>query len=211
MWTKVFDVVIGALCLLIVLWACLSPAAAQVPAAAKPYRAELTRAAHTQWGLDAPIAALAAQVHQESSWKTDAVSYVGAKGLAQFMPNTATWWCKRINQALDECQPTNPTWALRALVGYDKYLFDRAPERYSPYDRMHVALRAYNGGLYHWQSEARATGVPQPTVAQVAAACGKARRHELYCPENLQYPARILGMLQPRYASWGPSFVKGQN
>ena len=40
--------------------ACAQP----IPAAAHKYRAELTRAAHAQWGLDAPIAALAAQVHQ---------------------------------------------------------------------------------------------------------------------------------------------------
>ncbi|MBY0466660.1 MAG: transglycosylase SLT domain-containing protein, partial [Burkholderiales bacterium] len=60
------------------------PACAQpVPAAAHKYRAELTRAAHSQWGLDAPIAALAAQVHQESGWQPNAVSHVGAQGMAQ--------------------------------------------------------------------------------------------------------------------------------
>lgn len=211
MWTKVFDIVIGALCLLIVLWACLSPAAAQVPAAAKPYRAELTRAAHTQWGLNAPIAALAAQVHQESGWRPNAVSHVGAQGMAQFMPATATWWCDLNGMGKAACQPTNPTWALRALVGYDKHLFDRTPPRMSDFDRLWVALRAYNGGLGHWLAESRATGLSQPSRSQVDAACGKAKRHPTHCPENLQYPARILGMLQPRYASWGPSVVKGQS
>ncbi len=48
--------------------ACAQP----IPAAAHKYRAELTRAAHAQWGLDAPIAALAAQVHQESGWQLHA-------------------------------------------------------------------------------------------------------------------------------------------
>lgn len=174
-----------------------------IPALAHKYRTELTRAAHSQWGLNAPIAALAAQVHQESGWRPDAVSRVGALGLAQFMPGTATWWCGLHKLSPEACQPTNPTWALRALVGYDKWLFDRTPTRYSEFDRMHVALRAYNGGLSHWQAEAKATGLPQPTVDQVAAACGKARRHALHCPENLHYPARILGVLQPRYAGWG--------
>lgn len=203
MWTKVFDIVIGALCLLIILWACLSPAAAQVPAAAKPYRAELTRAAHTQWGLNAPIAALAAQVHQESGWRANATSRVGAQGMAQFMPATATWWCDLNGLMPKQCQPHNPTWALRALVGYDKWLYDRTPARYSAYDRMHVALRAYNGGLGHWQAEARATGARLPTREQVDAVCGAARRHHSHCPENLGYPHRILVMLQPRYATWG--------
>ena len=176
---------------------------AQVPAAAHKYRAELVRAAHTQWGLDAPISALAAQVHQESGWRSDAVSRVGAQGMAQFMPGTATWWCSLHKLSAADCQPKNPTWALRALVGYDKYLFDLTPTRYTERERLHVALRAYNGGLGHWRAEAASTGLAQPTLAQVDAACGQARRHRTHCAENLGYPLRILNVLQPRYAAWG--------
>lgn len=204
----------NGLLLMAALWAVVSvvalllalagPAFAQeVPPGAQRYRAKLLRAAHTQWGLDAPVAVLAAQVHQESAWNPQAVSRVGARGLGQFMPGTATWWCEINKLKPEQCQPHNPTWALRALVGYDKWLFDRAPGRYSAYDRMHVALRAYNGGLGHWQAEAKATGLPQPTVDEVAVACGQAKRHTSHCKENLGYPARILGMLQPRYQTWG--------
>jgi soluble lytic murein transglycosylase-like protein len=189
----------------LLLTALAAAAQAQVPPEAARYRAELTRAAHSQWGLDAPVATLAAQVHQESAWNPQAVSQVGAAGLAQFMPATARWWCQREGFAPAQCLPTSPTWALRALVGYDKFLFDRAPAQYNERDRMHVALRAYNGGLGHWQAEARATGLPQPTVDQVAAACGHASRHPLHCRENVGYPARILGILQLRYATWGKS------
>lgn len=180
-----------------------APAHAQVPAAAAQYRAELTRAAHTQWGLNAPIPALAAQVHQESGWRADAVSRVGAQGMAQFMPSTASWWCDLNRLSAADCQPRNPTWALRALVGFDKYLFDRTPKRYSERDRLWVALRGYNGGLGHWSAEAASTGLAQPTLAQVDAACGQARRHRTHCAENLGYPQRILNVLQPRYAAWG--------
>lgn len=194
--------ILGAVVFLVLGWA--TPARAQpIPAAAHAYRAELTRAAHSQWGLDAPIAALAAQVHQESGWRADAVSRVGAAGMAQFMPGTATWWCELNGLDAAQCQPTNPTWALRALVGYDKWLFERTPVRYSERDRLHVALRAYNGGLGHWQAEAKAAGLRTPSREQVDAACGQARRHPSHCPENLGYPARILGVLQPRYAPWG--------
>ena len=177
---------------------------AQVPAQAARYRAELVRAAHSQWGLDAPVAALAAQVHQESGWRPDAVSHVGARGMAQFMPATATWWCALNGLGAAACQPHNPTWALRALVGYDKYLFDRTPVRYGERDRMWVALRSYNGGLGHWQKEAAVSGTAQPSRAQVDAACGKARRAAVHCKENLGYPHRILVVLQPRYLQWGP-------
>ena len=164
----------------------------------------LVRTANSIWGLGAPVAVFAAQVHQESAWKPEAVSRVGARGLGQFMPATASWWCELNKLAPADCQPHNTTWALRALVGYDKYLYDRTPTHYGAYDRMWVALRGYNGGLGHWQAEAAASGAAQPTLAQVDAACGKARRAAVHCRENLGYPHRILVVIQPRYAAWGP-------
>jgi Transglycosylase SLT domain len=189
----------------VALWLLLlpAPAHAQVPPAAHQYRAELTRAAHTQWGLDAPIPAFAAQIHQESGWRADAVSRVGAQGMAQFMPATASWWCSLNRLSAADCQPSNPTWALRSMVGFNRYLYDRTPKRYSERDRLWVALRGYNGGLGHWSAEAASTGLAQPTLAQVDAACGQARRHRTHCPENLGYPQRILNVLQPRYSGWG--------
>jgi soluble lytic murein transglycosylase-like protein len=180
-----------------------SQAHAQVPAAAHQHRALLTRTAHAVWGLDAPTAVFAAQIHQESGWRPDAVSRVGAAGLAQFMPATSAWIAS-IDPQLASNQPFNPAWAMRAMVRYDLQLYQAAPTRYSPYDRMWVALRGYNGGPGHWQAEARASGVREPSREQVDAACGKARRAALHCKENLGYPNRILEVLQPRYASWGP-------
>lgn len=177
---------------------------AQVPASAQQYKRTLVRVAHSEWGLGAPVAVFAAQIHQESGWRHVAVSHVGAQGLAQFMPGTAQWWCDRTGTAAADCQPTNPTWAMRSLVGYDKWLYDRAPAHYTPRDRMWVALRAYNGGLGHWQREAASTGLAQPSRAQVDAACGKARRAAVHCKENLGYPHRILVVIQPRYLQWGP-------
>lgn len=175
--------------------------AQDVPRTAIKHRAALTRAAHAAWGLDAPVAAFAAQIHQESGWNPEAVSRVGAVGMAQFMPATARWWCEANGLSAAECQPTNPTWAMRALVGYDRWLFDRVRGP-SEFDRLWAALRAYNGGLGHWQQEA-ATVRPALDRQAVDSACGKARRHPSFCPENLGYPRRILTLLQPRYLAWG--------
>lgn len=180
-----------------------SCAQAQVPAAAQQHRALLIRTAHAVWGLDAPVAVFAAQVHQESGWRSDAVSHVGAAGLAQFMPGTARW-ISTTDPALQANQPFSPAWALRALVRYDQQLYARAPAYYAPRDRMWVALRGYNGGAGHWAAEAASTGLAQPTRAQVDAACGKARRAAVHCAENLGYPHRILVVIQPRYLPWGP-------
>lgn len=179
----------------------LSVFAAEVPREALRYQRDLTRIAHATWGLDAPVAAFAAQIHQESGWNPQAVSHVGAKGMAQFMPATAQWWCDLNNLSATDCQPTNPVWAMRGLVGYDRWLFERVRGT-SEFDRLWAALRAYNGGLGHWQKEA-ATVRPALDRQTVDAACGKARRHISHCAENLGYPQRILIVLQPRYLGWG--------
>ena len=196
---------IGALLVLMAagMWSMVR-AQVQPPQAAARYKLTLLREAHSQWGLDAPVAAFAAQVHQESGWNPQAVSRVGARGLAQFMPATARWWCERGGIVQVDCLPHNPTWALRALVGYDKFLYERAPARFGRFDRLWLALRGYNGGLGHWQAEAAATGAVRPTRAQVDAACGWAKRAPVHCRENLGYPHRILVVIQPRYAAWGP-------
>ena len=178
-------------------------APAQVPQAAQQFRPLLLRTAHAAWGLDAPVAVFAAQVHQESAWRPDAVSHVGAQGMAQFMPATTRWIATQAPELAAQ-QPFSPAWALRALVTYDRWLYERTPAHYPPRDRMWVALRAYNGGLGHWQAEARTLGVRLPTRVQVDAACGLARRAPVHCAENLGYPQRILVVLQPRYLPWGP-------
>ena len=193
----------AGLVLVCALLALALPVQAQVPQAAQPYRALLVRTAHAAWGLDAPVAVFAAQVHQESAWRADAVSRVGAQGLAQVMPATATW-IAGVDPALAARQPFSPAWALRALVTYDRWLYERTPARYAPRDRMWVALRGYNGGLGHWQAEAAASGAARPTRVQVDAACGRAKRAPVHCRENLDYPHRILVVIQPRYAAWGP-------
>ena len=193
----------AGLVLVCALLALALPVQAQVPQAAQQYRALLVRTAHAAWGLDAPVAVFAAQVHQESAWRADAVSRVGAQGLAQVMPATATW-IAGVDPALAARQPFSPAWALRALVTYDRWLYERTPARYAPKDRMWVALRGYNGGLGHWQAEAAASGAARPTRVQVDAACGRAKRAPVHCRENLDYPHRILVVIQPRYAAWGP-------
>jgi len=170
-----------------------------MPRAALKYRADLTREARQVWGLNAPIAVFAAQIHQESGWNPQAVSRVGARGMAQFMPATAQWIAS-IDPALASGDATNPRWAIRALVRYNDWLVKRV-QGASEFDRLWAALRAYNGGLGHWQMEAKAA---QSTQRQaVDAACGKAKRHASFCPENLGYPRRILIVLQPLYLGWG--------
>ena len=60
--------------------------ASDIPRAAERHRAELIRVSRAVWGLEAPVAVFAAQVHTESWWRNGTVSPAGAQGLAQFLP-----------------------------------------------------------------------------------------------------------------------------
>ena len=79
--------------------------AQRIPLAAWTHRSEMVRSAYRIHGPGAPVATLAGQIHQESGWRADARSWVGAQGLAQFMPATAADMA-RLHPA--DCAPANP-------------------------------------------------------------------------------------------------------
>ena len=172
------------------------------PHAAAKYRRDLVRSARLAWGLDAPVATFAAQIHQESGWRTNAVSHVGASGMAQFMPATARWICGAYPDLPPGCDTANPVWAMRALATYDRHLYDRLAVAGDECSRMWATLRSYNGGLGHWRAEARLVSDPS-NRASVDGQCGQARRSARHCPENLGYPERIINRHQARYLAWG--------
>lgn len=183
------------------------PAPADViPAAAKQHRATLVRSAQMVWGLDAPIATFAAQVHQESRWRVDARSPVGAEGLAQFMPTTTEWIASAYPKYLTGPQPYNPGWAMRALVVYDKSLV-KQNQASNPCEQWAMALSAYNGGQ-GWVNKDR-------RLALASGASGLAwfddiekfnsGRSAANFKENRHYPHAILFKWEPLYveAGWG--------
>lgn len=177
--------------------------AAEIPSTANKYRADLTRSARLSWGMDAPIATFAAQVHQESGWNAQAVSRVGAKGLAQFMPSTADW-IGGINPELAQRQPDNPTWALRALTAYDRWLYERIKAD-SDCDRMAMVLSSYNGGL-GWLLRDKALAAQSGSNRNLwwnHVDRYNAGRTRAAFEENRGYPVRIIKGIQPAYATWG--------
>ena len=73
--------------------------AAQPPQAALQYRDDVIRNARLEWGLSAPVADFAAQLHQESGWRPDAISPAGAQGLA--LVSYDRWLWQRVSAASD--------------------------------------------------------------------------------------------------------------
>ena len=184
---------------------CMRATAADIPQGALKHRADLTRNARAVWGLDAPVATFAGQVHQESRWRPEAVSPVGAQGIAQFMPTTADWIAEAY-PALADQQPFNPGWGLRALVTYDRHLWERIKAA-TPCDRMAMTLSAYNGGLgWVWRDQKLAASKGADSARwfdQVEQF--NAGRHAAAFRENRGYPRLILLTFAPRYAAagWG--------
>lgn len=172
------------------------------PHAALKYQRDLTRNARSVWGIDAPVAMFGAQIHQESRWHADAQSVVGAQGIAQFMPATATWISGAYK--LGEVQPYNPGWALRALVTYDYHLWQRVNAA-SPCDRAAMTLSAYNGGLgwvYRDQALAARNGADRARWFGNVERFNAGRSAGNFA-ENRDYPQVILTKWQPVYALWG--------
>lgn len=179
--------------------ACCSAHAQTIPREALQHRAALKREAQRVWGLDAPVATFAAQIHQESRWRDNARSPVGAQGLAQFMPSTAAW-IGGVYPSLAARAPLNPTWALRGLVTYDKWLFDRVKAD-NDCERMAFALSGYNGGL-GWVYRRQAIS-PQPGVCMGVTCSVNPGIHAANQRENQQYPELILRKYEPLYRTWG--------
>lgn len=193
-----------ALCLVAVVLGTFAAETWAQPAQAARHSATLTREARQVWGLEAPIATFAAQVHQESRWRADATSPVGAMGMAQFMPATAKW-ISGIDGQLRSGDTRNPTWALRALVVYDKWLWDRIKAA-DDCNRMAFTLSAYNGGLgwvHRDQAKASGKGLDRRVYwGQVETV--NAGRHAAAIKENREYPRVIIHKNQAQYLRWGP-------
>lgn len=195
-----------AVCVLSVFCPGADAAEDAVPRRAWKHRPDLMRAGHAFWGPDAPTATFAAQVHAESRWRAGALSPAGAEGMAQFMPATARWIAGQYPHLAREAGqgPYNPGWALRALVTYDRHLWDRV-EADNPCDRMAKTLAAYNGGL-GWvrrdEALARQRGLDDGLWFD-AAETVNAGRSASAKRENRAYPRTILLRLEPLYIRAG--------
>lgn len=172
-----------------------------IPRAAHQHQLTLKREAQRVWGLHAPVATFAAQIHQESRWNASARSAVGALGLTQFMPATARW-IGSTDAALASPAPLTPTWAIRALVQYDFWLAQRIKAQ-DDCQRMAFVLASYNGGLgwvYKRQARSATPGVCLGATCNINPGVTAASQ-----AENAHYPQVILQRFEPLYtaARWG--------
>ncbi len=84
---------------------------------------------------------IVAQMHQESRFDAQAVSWAGARGVMQLMPRTA--------RELGVTDPMDPAQAIEGGVTYLGRMRDRFDEALLPTDRTWLALASYNAGHGH--------------------------------------------------------------
>lgn len=167
-----------------------------LPSKSYQYRADVIRESRRYWGPDANAALFAAQFHQESGWNNDAKSYVGARGLGQFMPGTAADVHRRYPD-LNQLPMYSPLWSIRALFLYDRELYNAIKPLQGTMihdcSRYAMMLSAYNGGLGWLNRDRRLTinAGKNPDrwwghVEEYTGRAGWAKK------ENRDYPVRIM-------------------
>lgn len=171
------------------------------------YKAMVIAEGRRVWGPDANIALFAAQFHQESMWNNQAKSYVGARGLGQFMPATGAEVHERYPE-LKTLPIYSPLWSIRALYLYDRQLYVAIKPLKKPVihpcSRYAMMLSAYNGGL-GWLNRDR----------KLTIAAGKnpdiwwgsvelySKRAGWAIKENRDYPIKIMLRHQKLYLGHG--------
>lgn len=171
----------------------------QPPAKALPYRSNFVREATFVFGSTAPVALLAGQIQQESSWDCSVTAKDGGRGCAQFMDATAGWLVKTYPE-LGAAKPYDPLWAFQAQARLNKFNLARVRGQ----DDCHkwaVNLLAYNAGLGIAQGIQRLS--PQPEVYWGVTELVHYGQSEANFKSSRDYPKRITYTHQPHYASWG--------
>lgn len=201
----------AVLAALLVLALAASPAQAQsrvaIPEASALYRHRVEQAVADVWGVNASPARLAAQLHQESGWRPKATSSVGAQGVAQFMPATAKWIAELFPDKLGQFDPWDAQQAILAAAIYDKWLLDRVQPlgwtRMSECTRWNFALRGYNGGE-QWLLRDRGLAVANKADPNDWRSVERFRTRSVSNhQQNIDYPRRILLVLEPAYIAAG--------
>lgn len=170
------------------------------------YRVKIEREAARNFGLDAPAARLAAQVHQESGFNPRAASAF-ANGLAQFTPATARW-LPTVCPAVGPVDAWDPDWSLRAQACYMAWLYKRVlPYKFAgamnACTHWNFALRGYNGGE-GWLNKERMLTQRSGGDANAWSAVERYRVRAAWAhKENIGYPRRILLTLEPAYSAAG--------
>src|SRR3972149_7697273 len=176
----------------------------EIPREVLKYRNMLIREIRVIWGDGEPADTFFGQVHAESRWQTDAKSKF-ASGLSQFTPDTAKWMNGLYPVDLGEiCEgaggcPTDPRWALRALVRFDDRLYRAITGAASKIETWAYTLASYNSGQ-GWVTRERA--ISSDRSRWFGATEKVCLRRADFCRETKNYVHSIIEKWAPLYRAW---------
>ena len=135
---------------------------------------------HDSFGLPYDWLMLKAQLMQESRLDCHAVSPVGAKGLAQFMPGT---WAEYVGKCSypHSTSPFNASASIHCCAAYMKDLLKGWKSERTAEDRYKLALASYNAGfgnLLKAQKLAKGAVDYKHIIAKLPLVTGKANSRE---------------------------------
>lgn len=192
--SRVGSLLLGALLSVELVWA--------APAPEFKFRGDTER-----WGQfylpEVAPAVFARQMYQESRFKEDAKSVVGASGIFQIMPATAGDLKRTCN--LPYLDVLNPRMAIQAGICYDSQLWKFVGPMKTQPDRLDLMLRCYNGGCGYIQKERKqvvAQKLDKCVASNYRSFC-RMFRSLASCNENLDYPDRILVKHKNLFLNWG--------
>jgi Transglycosylase SLT domain len=111
----------------------------------KKYLPTVIRESRYALGMDSPYWMFMGQGEQESRCQAGITAFDGGQGWGQFMPATAEDIQRRESELRKlgaQPMPYDPTWSIRALILYDRYLYGQ-----TDCTDWYFAFRAYNGGV----------------------------------------------------------------
>lgn len=132
---------------------------------------------------------LKAQYWQESRFKPDAVSPVGAMGVAQIMPATWKQWAPRAR--MEDRDPFDAEASIFVGACYMGYLYGQWSSPRPHMDRVCLALASYNAGLGHLLSAQRRRSMHNyygEIIKGLPEITGQRNSHE-----TIDYVKKILG------------------
>jgi len=178
---------------------------AEEPQQSLKYKRDLIRYSRVTWGMDAPIALFASQIHQESSWNHLAKSKY-AKGLSQFTPRTAKW-IRDVFPELKIGNIYNPIWSIRAMLLYDKWL-DKEISSIGECNQWAMVLSSYNGGLTWLNRDKSLTesNGADPKIWWNSVELYSSR-DDWAMIENRNYSKKIIFEHQAIYKDWGSKYI----
>lgn len=173
-------------------WPLPSVFSGNAPERCLKYLPQVIREARYHIGTDAPAYDFMRQIEVESACNAGVTAFDGGMGLGQFMPTTADWIQGKedsLREISDQAAPYDPRWAIRALILYDRQLYEGVECR-----DWHYAYRAYNGGLTRINREIRAARSCEHDA--VAACCDRKKIRMKWgildmCRVNCDYPKKI--------------------